>query len=176
MFSLGVVLQSFLLTSQAKRSIVNIEQASISDLEQILDLQRISYKSEADLYNDFTIPPMTQTIQEMHDDFLNKRFLKAVKNDKIIGSVRAFEKNATCYIGRLMVHPNFQNRGLGTRLINEIEKMFDACKRFELFTGSKSEKNILLYQKLGYKIFKTQTINEDTSLVYLEKLSIMSFL
>jgi ribosomal protein S18 acetylase RimI-like enzyme len=116
---------------------------------------------------------MTQTIEEMHDDFLSKKFLKAVENGKIIGSVRAFENNATCYIGRLMVHTNSQNRGIGTRLISEIEKAFGACKRFELFTGNKSQKNILLYQKLGYSIFKTRIINENVSLVYLEKLSVI---
>lgn len=155
---------------------MEIIQAEISDLETILDLQRTSYVSQAELYNDFAIPPMTQTLQEMHDDFSTKKFLKAVENGTIIGSIRAFEKDHTCHIGRLMVHPDFQNKGIGTRLIHEIERTFDACKRFELFTGSKSEKNILLYQKLGYKIFKTVKINENVSLVYLEKLSIMPFL
>ncbi len=155
---------------------MKIEQASASDLEQILELQKISYTSQAELYNDFSIPPMTQTIQEMHDDFSYKKFLKAVENDAIIGSVRAFEKDGTCHIGRLMVHPSFQNKGIGSSLVHEIENTFGACKRFELFTGSKSEKNILLYQKIGYKIFKTEKINENVSLVYLAKLSIMPFL
>ncbi len=155
---------------------MKIEQANISDLETILDLQRTSYVSQAELYNDFTIPPMTQTLQEMYDDFSYKKFLKAVENDAIIGSIRAFEKDGTCHIGRLMVHPSFQNQGIGTKIIHEVEHMFGTCKRFELFTGSKSEKNILLYQKIGYNIFKTIKINESVSLVYLEKLSIIPFL
>ncbi len=155
---------------------MKIEQATISDLETILDLQRTSYVSQAKLYNDFTIPPMTQTLQEMYEDFAYKKFLKVIDGGSIIGSIRAFEKDGTCHIGRLMVHPNFQNKGIGTRLIHEIEHTFESCKRFELFTGSKSEKNIILYQKLGYRIFKTVQINENVSLVYLEKLSIMPFL
>ncbi|WP_198936769.1 GNAT family N-acetyltransferase [Domibacillus epiphyticus] len=32
---------------------------------------------------------------------------------KIIGSVRAYEKEGICYIGKLMVQPAYQNKGLG---------------------------------------------------------------
>jgi ribosomal protein S18 acetylase RimI-like enzyme len=61
-----------------------------------------------------------------------------------IGSVRANVKEGTCYIGRLIVHPDFQKRGIGTRLMSEMEKVFNSCKRFELFTGDKSERNLHL--------------------------------
>jgi ribosomal protein S18 acetylase RimI-like enzyme len=149
---------------------VNIEKASVSDAEKILELQKLSYKSEAELYNDFTIPPMIQTIQEMGDDFAHQMFLKVEENGRIIGSVRAYEKDGTCYIGRLVVHPDYQNKGIGTKLMREIENMFKDCRRFELFTGNKSEKNLMLYQKLGYKRFKDHRINDQVSLVYLEKL------
>ena len=113
---------------------------------------------------------MTQTLQEMKEDFLYKKFLKATEGDKIIGSVRAFEKDKTCHVGRLMVHPDFQNHGIGRKLMQEIENLFGTCKRFELFAGSKSKKNIMLYEKLGYNTFKTEKINEDVSLVYMEKI------
>jgi hypothetical protein len=48
------------------------------------------------------------------------------------------------------------------------EKKFNNAKRFELFTGYKSEKNLFLYKKLGYKEFKDEQINEMT-IKYLEK-------
>jgi ribosomal protein S18 acetylase RimI-like enzyme len=149
---------------------MNIQRANVSEAEHILDLQKTSYKSEAELYHDHNIPPMTQTLQEMKDDFLYKKFLKVTEGDKIIGSVRAFEKDGTCHVGRLMVHPDFQNQGIGTKLLQEIEDLFDTCKRFELFAGSKSKKNIIFYEKLGYKTFKTEKINENVSLVYMEKI------
>jgi len=149
---------------------MEIQRADVSDAEHILDLQKTSYKSEAELYHNYNIPPMTQTLQEMKDDFLYKKFLKATEGDKIIGSVRAFEKDGTCHVGRLMVHPDSQNRGIGRKLVQEIENLFGTCKRFELFAGSKSKKNIMLYEKIGYNIFKTEKINENVSLVYMEKI------
>ncbi|MDE1763888.1 MAG: GNAT family N-acetyltransferase [Thaumarchaeota archaeon] len=146
-----------------------IERATASDADKIILLQRLAYKSEAELYDNFGIPPMMQTLKEMEDEFRYKTFLKAIVDDNIVGSVRAHRHENTCHIGRLMVHPDHQNKGIGTRLMNEIENLFDSCTRFELFTGNKSEKNISLYKSLGYKIFKTEKIDDRIRLVYMEK-------
>lgn len=150
---------------------MSIEKATISDADEILSLQKLAYKSEADIYNDYTIPPMVQTLKELQDDFKRQVFLKAVIEGKIVGSVRAFAENDTCRIGRLIVHPYFQNQGIGTKMMNGIERLFKDCRRFELFTGNKSERNLYLYQKIGYKIFKTEKITDKINFVYLEKIN-----
>jgi ribosomal protein S18 acetylase RimI-like enzyme len=148
---------------------MEVEKATLSDAEEILSLQKLAYQSEAEIYNDFNIPPLVQTLEEIKKDFGIQFLLKAVMDEKIIGSVRAHTKEGTCYIGRLIVHPDFQNQGIGTKLMVEIEKIFSTCQRFELFTGARSERNLYLYQKLGYKIFKTAKITDQTTIVYLEK-------
>jgi ribosomal protein S18 acetylase RimI-like enzyme len=147
-----------------------IENALISDLEEILALQKLAYLSEAEICNDFSIPPLLQTIEDIKSEYAYKTFLKAVDSGKIIGSVRANLQDGTCYIGKLIVHPDFQNRGIGTALMNSIENCFKGCKRYELFTGKKSVKNIYLYNKLGYRIFKEEKISEKLTFVYLEKI------
>ncbi|ODS38577.1 MAG: GNAT family acetyltransferase [Candidatus Altiarchaeales archaeon WOR_SM1_79] len=149
---------------------MKIEKAQIEDMPDILKLQKLAYQSEAKLYSDFTISPLTQTLEEIKDEFNNKIFLKAVVNEKIIGSVRAsFIKEGTCYIERLIVHPDFQNQGIGTKLMNEIEDTFKDAEKYELFTGHKSKRNLYLYQKLGYKMFKTEEINNNLKFIYLIK-------
>ena len=100
----------------------------------------------------------------------SKLILKAIADGgKITGSVRACLDDGTCKIGRLIVHPDIQNRGIGTRLLKEIERRFENAGRFELFTGHKSERNLHLYRKLGYRIFRSEKISESLTLVYLEK-------
>lgn len=149
-----------------------IKRAKISNMGEILSLQKLAYKSEAELYNDFSIPPLVQTPEEIKEEFKNHVFLKVVENERIIGSVRALQiNNKTCYIGRLIVHPDFQNQGIGTNLMKEIEDIFKECERFELITGHMSQKNIRLYEKLGYKKFKTTKLTENLNLVYLEKIN-----
>jgi ribosomal protein S18 acetylase RimI-like enzyme len=146
-----------------------IEKAMVEDAEEILSLQKSAYQSEAEIYNDFMIPALTQTLEEIKKDFETQIILKAVTGGRIIGSVRAFVIEGTCYVGRLIVHPNFQNQGIGTQSMGRIEEIFKAAQRFEIFTGHKSERNLDLYQKLGYKLFKSIKANEKLTIMYLEK-------
>ena len=147
---------------------MNIEQATGSDAEIILRLQKLAYQSEAKRYNDNTIPPLIQTLDEMRVDFKKQTILKAVMSGRIIGSVRAYMEKGTCYIGRLIVDPDYQNRGIGTRLIHHIESRFEEADRFELFTGHESKEALHLYHKLGYTMFKSEQLTSHT-LIFLEK-------
>ena len=147
-----------------------IIEAGVEDAEEILVLQKVAYQSEAAIWNDYSIPPLTQTLEEVRAQFADHLFLKATdESGKIVGSVRAFSDGKSCFIGRLIVHPDAQNRGLGTKIMQALEEKFQDEQRFELFTGTKSERNIYLYQKLGYRIFKHEQLSETVELVYLEK-------
>ena len=152
------------------QSKLSISAADENDGQEILSLQRLAYRSESKNYNDFPIRPLVETIEEWNETFKTHVVLKVTVDGKIIGSVRVLEQEGTCHIGRLMVHPDLQNQGIGTRLLLEIERRFSSCSRFELFTGSKSKRSLHLYEKLGYKAFKNEEINDDLRLVFLEKL------
>ena len=93
---------------------MNITRAESADLQEILDLQYLSYQSEAALFGSKDIPPLKQTLEELTAEFNNGIILKMTDGDKIIGSVRAYEKRRTAYIGKLMVHPDYRNQGNGT--------------------------------------------------------------
>jgi ribosomal protein S18 acetylase RimI-like enzyme len=154
-------------SGQAEESL-SIVTAEACDLGELLGLQKLAYRSEAEIYGDFDIPPLRETLDEIRENAKTSVILKAVKNGKTVGSVRGFEKDGTCFIGRLIVHPEHQNRGIGGRLLTEIQKRFEGA-RFELFTGHKSEKNLALYEKHGFHRFKTERASEKLMLVYLEK-------
>ncbi len=146
-----------------------IKTAEKTDLQQILDLQYLAYQSEARLFNDPNIPPLKQTLDEVLSEYQKGIILKAVdENSVIIGSVRGYCENGTAYIGKLMVHPELQGKGLGTKLLLEMEKQYPN-HRYELFTSSRSTRNIALYERLGYKIFNEEQITDELKLVYLEK-------
>jgi ech hydrogenase subunit C len=147
---------------------LTIETALIEDSSEILALQKLSYRSEAELYNDFTLSPLRQTIENLREDFETMVFLKAVMDNKIVGSVRAFNVGDTCYIWRLIVHPLYQNLGIGKKLMNEVEARFD-CRRYEAFTGNKTKRRIYFFQKIGYRIFASEKVSEKRDRVYLEK-------
>jgi GNAT superfamily N-acetyltransferase len=148
-----------------------IRQATVGDAAEILALQRLAYQSEAQIYGDWTLPPLLQTLDEVLEQFRNHVFLKAVIEGLIIGSVRACMSASTCHIGRLIVHPNWQNQGIGTRLLLEAERIHPDAGRFELFTGSRSLGNLRHYRRLGYQEFRREPLSNQVVLVYLEKRS-----
>ena len=147
-----------------------ISQAESHDLPEILALQKIAYQSEAEIYKDYSLAPMNQTLADLKNDFSEQEFLKMIVNGKIIGSVRGYLREQSAYISRVIVHPYFQKRGIGHQLLRKMEESFPIARRFEVFTWYKSKRNIRFYQKLGYKIFKTEKVADTMEFVYLEKL------
>ena len=148
---------------------VVIVDAVAADAAEILALQKLAYLSEAALYDEYTIPPLTQTMEGMLQDIEEQVVLKAVLGGRIVGSVRARQPGDTCFIGRLIVHPEHQNRGIGASLMRAVEDRFSEAQRFELFTGDRSTKNLSFYQKLGYEIARQGSLPNNVTLVYLQK-------
>lgn len=143
--------------------------AEHSDLPVILKLQYLAYQSEAALFHSQDIPPLKQTLEEVEAEFREGLILKlADAQNSIIGSVRAREQDGTVYIGKLMVHPDYRCRGCGTALLRAAEERFPG-RRYELFTSTRSVRNIRLYEEAGYRIFRRETLNAELEFVYMEK-------
>jgi ribosomal protein S18 acetylase RimI-like enzyme len=148
---------------------MDISHAAIEDAAAVFDLQRRAYQTEAAIYEDYAIPPLVETLDALRDQFRFKCFLKATENDRIVGSVRAFQKEETCHVERLIVEPDYRNQGIGTALLRGIEAAHPAAARFELFTGHKSFNNLRLYERLGYRPFRQEVVNDRLTMVFLEK-------
>ena len=146
-----------------------ISRADFVDVVEILRLQKLAFQSEAERYQDWSLPPLTQTLAEIQEEYSRKVFVKAVLEGKLIGSARGFLEASVCYIGRVVVAPAYQGRGIGKRIMEAIEAEFPAADRFELFTGDRCERNLAFYKKLGYEPFKTARVSSEMALVYLEK-------
>ena len=147
----------------------SIVQAEVADAAAILDLQKLCFRSEAELNNEFNIPPLVQTLAELEREFETHHVLKIVIDGEIAGSVRGTMVEDMCRVGRLIVHPRFQKQGLGTKLMAKIESEFAGAIRFEIFTGSRSVSNLRLYERLGYHETRRVAATDTLTLVYLQK-------
>lgn len=148
---------------------MEIKQADISDAEALLELQRIAYKSEAELHDDFSIPPLTQTLEEFKASFTSRTVLKVVSGNKILASGQVELKGDSSFICRMAVCPESQGQGIGSKLMSALENVYSDTKRVELFTGEKSTANLAMYGRRGYKEFKRAKLGK-TTVIFLEKL------
>ena len=152
---------------------VTISAARAQDAEQILKLQYLCYQDEAELYGDYTIEPLTQTLEDLRAELDAGHGLVARLGDEIVASVRGtIDEQGTARIVKLIVHPRMQRHGLGGRLLDAIEGEFataPAARRFQLFTGHRSEGNLRLYRSRGYAPVSKEQIGPRLTLVTLEK-------
>ena len=146
-----------------------IQPARQQDLSEILALQKNAFAAEAQLVNDWNIPPLTQTLDELADDWRKGIMLKAVnEGGPIIGTVRGHMAPDGFYIGRLAVQPQWQGRGCGSALLEAMIGRAES-NRLVLFTSTKSERNLRLYERFGFRPFKKSTTATGVPLVWLEK-------
>ncbi|MBN1499485.1 MAG: GNAT family N-acetyltransferase [Spirochaetes bacterium] len=150
---------------------MKIVPAEKSDLARILEIQKAAFLSEAEFYNLYEIRPLKMTLADIENDFVKYTYLKAVDDSNIVtGSIKYSIENSTGHIGNVVVDPVFQNKGIGSALMAEAIKQLAKTERIELFTGHKSFKNIALYEKFNFKIFREATLSEnEPKMVFMEK-------
>jgi len=146
-----------------------IARATLEDSAEILALQKLAFASEARLYGEENTQPLRQTLSSMQEDILNQVVLKAMSGTRIVGSIRAKLSGETCEVGRLVTHPDFQRRGIGTALLRAIETHFPKATCFALFTAEKSAHNIRLYERMGYQPVFTRAFSPTFSFVHMHK-------
>src|SRR5204862_1234810 len=101
-----------------------ILDAGPDDAEAILTLQKLAYASEARRYDDWTIPPLVETLDSVRGQIVRHVVLKAVVDGRLAGSVRGVVTGGICEVCRLSVDPALQRRGIGSALLAAIERRF----------------------------------------------------
>lgn len=152
---------------------VTISAATEQDAEQILKLQYLCYQSEAELYGDYGIEPLTQPLDSLRAELAGGTVLVARLGDEVVASVRgAVDPDGTARINKLIVHPRMQRHGIGARLLRAAEAALAeerGAKRFQLHTGHRSDGNLRLYQRVGYETVGTSKGNDGVPVIVLEK-------
>ncbi|NJQ01465.1 GNAT family N-acetyltransferase [Streptomyces zingiberis] len=152
---------------------VTISAATDEDAEQILKLQYLCYQREAEIYGDYGIEPLTQTLADLRAELARSTVLVARLGAEVVGSVRGtVDEDGTAGITRLIVHPRMQRHGLGGRLLAAVEGRLteeSRATRYRLLAGHRSEGHLRLYRRCGYAPVSTEQVTRGLNLVTLEK-------
>lgn len=143
-----------------------IQSAIIEDAPEILVLQRCCWVSEAIANDSLEIPPLHEDLEAVEQWVKTADVWTARRGGRLVGAVRAAEEDTAWQIGRIMVAPDLAGNGLGRRLLEHAEAHApEHITRFELFTGRKSTRNILMYSRAGYTLLP----DDASGIVYLTK-------
>ncbi len=150
---------------------VVVERATAGDAGELLTLQRAAYVPEARINRSTDIPPLTETLDEVDGAVVGELVLVARQEGRLVGSVRGrVEADGVWYVGRLIVAPDRQGRGLGRRLLEEIQSWAptsaEVCR---LLTGAASTANLALYRRAGFREVERRVDAAGVPVVILEK-------
>jgi len=153
------------------REDITIVRASVDDAEEVLGVIRRAFGPVAEQYGDPELPPLVETLDSHRKRYETSVVLKALDADgRIVGTVQGESRDdGCCYVARLAVDPARQGTGIGRTLTEALEAEFPEASRFELFTGHKSEGSLGLYRSLGYRETRRECVNDDLTLVWMEK-------
>ncbi|QFY14322.1 GNAT family N-acetyltransferase [Nonomuraea phyllanthi] len=149
--------------------LVQIERALAADAGEILTVQRAAYVSEAQLYGDPYIPPLVESLEQVRKIIESAVMLKALDAGRVVGAVRGQVSGTTCLVGRLVVAPDHQGRGIGTALLAALHEAVPEARAFDLFTGHLSEANLRLYRRLGYRETRRERMDDHLTLIHLRR-------
>jgi ribosomal protein S18 acetylase RimI-like enzyme len=151
---------------------LSIRPVSDEDAGELLTLRRAAFVTEAQVYGDPNIPPLTQTLEELRADLATDGVvtLGAWRGHRLVGSVRVLLEPGRATLGRLAVAPDQQGHGIGTQLLLAIPPYLpEGTDELWVFTGRDSVHNLALYQKHGYTHQHDETAGSLTY-AYLRKI------
>jgi len=151
---------------------VVIRQVEDDEAGELLTLRRAAFVSEAQVYGDPNIPPLTQTLEELRADLAADGIitLGAWAGHRLVGSVRVQLEPGKATLGRLAVAPDLQGRGIGTQMLLAILPLLpEGTDELWVFTGRDSVHNLALYEKQGYTHQHDETAGNLTY-AYLRKI------
>lgn len=132
---------------------VSIAPATAADIGELLTTTHACWLIEGRRHETFDIPPITETYDTLRDSLAEWDTYVVRSGGRLIGSVRGQRRpNDAWHIGRLMVVPDLQGRGLGRALLEFIQDAApQGTREFELIAGKNSLGNQRMYKKAGFR-------------------------
>ncbi|MDX8290781.1 GNAT family N-acetyltransferase [Metabacillus indicus] len=155
---------------------IELKKATLSDAEELYDIQVKAFMPLLEKYQDFDTNPANEDIKRVISriNHQNGGFYKILYDDKLIGAIRVLWKDGTTRfsISPMFILPEYQGKGIAQKTIKLVEEMYPHATTWELRTILEEERNCYLYEKMGYvKTGETKPLNERTTLVSYNKVS-----
>jgi ribosomal protein S18 acetylase RimI-like enzyme len=124
---------------------LNIRKFKLNDEEEVIDLWRACglvvpwNNPHLDIQRKLKVQP--------------ELFQVGCLDGKVIASVMAGYEGHRGWVNYLAVHPDYQRRGIGRKMMEQIEKLLLAqgCPKINLQVRKTNKEVIIFYQRIGFK-------------------------
>lgn len=149
--------------------IKKLVNASLSEAEDMLDLQLKSYAVEAELLHVKDFPPLRESV----DDIIgSEETFYGVFLDGLLAGMYSYCLTAkAAQLCRLVVHPSYFRRGIASILMEHFLRETRGVHKIFVTTGKKNTPAVSLYEKFGFSITEEFIIEDGITILRLEKVN-----
>src|SRR5436190_9565524 len=130
-------------------NLVRLDITQMETAEAVLRLQRFAYRVEADLLGSDAIPPLSEKLDDLRN--CNEKFLGMTVDRNLAGAVSWRLTEGVIDIHRLVVHPDYFRRGVGTALVRAVLELEPRAERAIVQTGADNAPASALYLREGFE-------------------------
>jgi GNAT superfamily N-acetyltransferase len=135
--------------------------------EAVVELQRASYRVEADLLGARTLPALKESPRRLRRT--RERFLGAYEGERLVGAVSWKRSGGVVDIHRLVVHPDRFRRGIAGALLEALEAGQPDTQRWVVATGAANQPARRLYERHGFLPVAEQLVDGSITIVTYER-------
>ncbi|EEL87032.1 N-acetyltransferase [Bacillus cereus] len=125
-----------------------LHSSSFEVASSILQVQIPAYKVEAFYLNSTAIPRLYDTVNDIQS--CDETFYGYFSENKLVGFISFMQEEQRIDIHRLVVSPDFFQKGIATKLLLFIFNMFPSSMTYIVQTGKANTPAITLYKKHGF--------------------------
>ncbi|MDR7253596.1 tRNA (guanine37-N1)-methyltransferase [Nocardioides sp. BE266] len=135
---------------------LDVRPAVPADAGELYTLQRACWLQEMEANPGVEIPALRESLDDVRRGLGQWTVMVAREpsSGRLVGAVRGrVDAHGEWDIGRIMVAPDLQGKGLGRALLELVEDLAPAeVETFVLFTGAGSTDNLRMYKKAGFRL------------------------
>jgi tRNA (guanine37-N1)-methyltransferase len=135
---------------------LDVRPAVHADAGELYTLQRACWLQELEANPGVEIPALRESLDDVRRGLGEWTVMVAREptSGRLVGAVRGrVDPHGEWDIGRVMVAPDLQGRGLGRALLELVEALAPAdVTTYVLFTGAGSTDNLRMYKKAGFRL------------------------
>lgn len=146
---------------------IKLLKASVKDAKELTNVSKVTFDDDSRRFfnRDTGGPPGYDSIKEQEKRINEQIYYKICDDDKIIGAtVLTKQDEYHMELSAIFIMPQYQSKGIGQGIIQQLEKLYPLAKKWSLDTPSVCIRNHYLYEKLGYQKVNEIMLDPKTNL------------